>query len=147
MNRFFGEQTRRVVDRWIQSDFTVMKSWQVPSAIAMEAHDLYGDGLSLPDAAGIYWFVYNSAFEALGLAEDPRVILVLYEDLVGDPEKEIRRMCQHIGVPFRSSMPAGVYGSSVGRHPPPTLRPSIGAACQRVWGTMRARRDEYRTAT
>lgn len=144
MNRFFGERTREVVERWIESDFTIMKSWTVPPEVAAEARDLYGDGVSLPEAAGIYWLVYNAAFEALELAGDPRVMLVLYEDFVGDPHAEIRRICRHLEVPFRPSMSAGVFRSSVGRHARPELRPSIERACERVWGTMQSRREATR---
>lgn len=56
-----------------------------------------------------------------------RYIVVRFEDLVVDPEREVRRVCDHIGVPFDEQMLTGVdvVGSSFSddRHAAPGFDP------------------------
>lgn len=129
---FFGEGTRRAVRKWIETDFSVVRTWSVPESVIRASEEVYHDKLTLEDAAGIYWFVYNSSYHALGLDQDPRVGLFRYEDLINRPENTLKAACGHLGLPFHPGMPSGIFPSSVGKRAAPELADEIKARCEEV---------------
>ena len=48
------------------------------------------------------WLLAQSDADAV--REDPRYIAVQYEDLISDPQKELERICKHLGVTFHPAM-------------------------------------------
>ena len=68
-------------------------------------------------------------FFELGLHRDPRVLLVRYEDLVGDPERSFRRCLAFLGCEFEPEYVADVVSTSVGKEEPQPLRSEISALC------------------
>jgi hypothetical protein len=65
--------------------------------------------------AAILWYARNSLFFDQGLEADPRAMPVRYESVVTDPENEIARMCDFIGLRYSRKLSQGVYSSSVGK--------------------------------
>lgn len=91
--------------------------------------DLYDDGLSEVEGACLYWYMRNRLFFDLGLNEDPRVLLVQYEDTVQNPERALRRIFDFLGHPYDESTVARIFTSSVGKHPWPDIDRRIEVAC------------------
>jgi hypothetical protein len=58
-------------------------------------------GNSAHEAAS-HWMFENAG--VLAWKDDPRYLLVRYEDLVRDTQSEIQRVCNHLGVSFEPSM-------------------------------------------
>lgn len=45
---------------------------------------------------------FDAGFDAA--REDSRILVAYYENIVADPEREARRICAHIGIPYENSM-------------------------------------------
>lgn len=61
-------------------------------------------GLSDPSAALAFWRTAETRLMALRSHVPHRVVTVRYEDLVRDPETELRRVCGTVGIDFSPSM-------------------------------------------
>lgn len=142
---FFGEKTRRTVRCWQEEDFAAIDTWSIPPEVRGRVSEMYEEDFSLADAAGIYWYVYNSAFCARGMADDPRVLLVLYEDLVTNPEEELRRACRHLTIQYRTSMTRDIFSSSANKGEAPELSVQVEAKCAALWNRIREARRRGHT--
>lgn len=76
--------------------------------------------LSPASAAALFWWARNSLFFDLHLDERRDVLAVSYEAFMVDADREMRRICAFIGLPFRADLVAHV--GSRGR----TAQSSIG---------------------
>ena len=90
---------------------------------------LYHDGLTDEDAACLYWYLRNHLFFDLELYNDPRVLLVQYEDTVLNKEKRFRRIFDFLGFPYHPAVIKDVYASSVGKNSRPEIDPAIREVC------------------
>ena len=118
--------------RWISEGRWLDLGWR-GERLSLEAIDLverhYKEGLSPAEATAMFWYLRTSFFFELGLYRDPRVLLVRYEDLVGDPERSFRRCFAFLGCEFEPGYVADVVTTSVGKEDPPPLRSEISALC------------------
>lgn len=91
-------------------------------------------GPELTDASGaaLMWYLRNVLFFEQGLAGDPRVMLVSYEDLVSVPEAEFARIFQFIGLPYRSWHSRKVVASSIRKRQPPGIDPAVRQECEQL---------------
>ncbi len=78
--------------------------------------ELIGEDLSNEAAACLYWYMRNQLYFDLNLDQDPRVLIVQYEDTVQNPVQAFRRIFHFLGLPFDPSTVDGVFASSVGKH-------------------------------
>lgn len=84
-------------------------------------------------AAALQWYVRNVLYFELGLADDERVMLVYYEDLVTRPAAAFERICGFLGLRYSATLTSTVFASSVGKHAPPDMDPQIVALCEDLW--------------
>ena len=89
--------------------------------------------LSLEDASGLYWLLYNSAFHFLSLDSERRAMLVRYEHVVQNPNQTMEHVCRFLGMKWRASMTDEVYSGSLGKDLRPVLTPEIESACLAQW--------------
>ena len=61
---------------------------------------LYRADMSLHDANAVMWLLRNGLFFDLRADARPEILLVRYEDLVGDPRRSFARLFDFIGVPM-----------------------------------------------
>ncbi|GGC72874.1 sulfotransferase family protein [Marinobacter halophilus] len=134
MARFFGEAQVRAVKSWVETDFDrqPLAPPEIREFIASHCHA----DLSVADAAGLYWLLYNSAYLFLGLQSNARVTMIRYEDLVQKPEETMREICDFLGIKWSPSMTDEVYAGSVGKNRKPDLSPAIETECLDVWGRL-----------
>lgn len=134
MARFFGKSHVRAVKNWVESGFDrhPQAPGQLREFISRHCHA----DLSVEDASGLYWLLYNSAYLFLNLQSDTRVTIVQYENLVEKPEEVIRGVCEFLGIKWTPSMTDEVYASSVGKNRKPNLSPAIEKLCVDVWGWL-----------
>lgn len=90
---------------------------------------LYRDDLTDEDAACLYWYLRNHLFFELELYNDPRVLLVQYEDTVLDKEKRFRRIFDFLGFPYDPAIVKDVFASSVSKNRRPDIDPAIREVC------------------
>jgi hypothetical protein len=84
------------------------------------------------DGAALFWYLRNSFWRSLELSQDPRVLLVRYEDLVTRPAEAFPPIFAHLEVPFTADLLADVRATSVGRSPAPAVAPAVAARCDRL---------------
>lgn len=90
---------------------------------------LYSPEMTPQEAASVQWYLRNQFYFALGLDENPRVLLMRYEDLVLEPEAEIRRLFDFVDVPFEPQIIADVTDRSIGKGSNLELSPAIEHVC------------------
>lgn len=119
--------------RWIAEGRWRDLGWR-GERLSLEAIDLverhYQEGVSPADATALFWYLRTGFFFELGLARDPRVLLVRYEDLVGDPESNFRRCFDFLGCEFERDWVADIVTTSVGKKEAPPLKPEIESLCE-----------------
>ena len=91
--------------------------------------ELYSDDLGPAEGSALFWWVRNTFLFELGLHENERVLIVNYEDLVGDPDPGFRRIFAFLGSPFDPRFRAAVHTTSIGRSPSPEIAPEIARRC------------------
>lgn len=108
MYRHHKDVASSYVNKWGPTrsikDLTAMTSGQpnwrsehVSSEVMEIVNRLFTPAISPHDASALYWYVRNRFVVDLDLAADPRVTFCRYESLVRDPDKEMRRIYDHIG--------------------------------------------------
>jgi len=104
---------------------------------------LFREDLSTVDSACLYWYMRNQLYFDLGLHNDPRVLIVKYEDTARNKENAFRRIFGHLGFTFDPAVIEGIFASSVGKHPKPSIDPAIQEVCE----TLKTRLDVYYART
>jgi hypothetical protein len=79
-------------------------------------------------AAALFWYVRNDLYFRLGLNTRDDVLLVPYAGMLQDPEGTARRLCTHIGLPYRPEFVAEVAGAPPARAPLP-IDPRVRELC------------------
>jgi len=131
MARFFGESHVRAIKNWVETDFE--RQPQAPTELREFIAEYCHANLSVEDASGLYWLLYNSAYFFLDLKANSRVTLVRYEHLVQEPEHAMQEVCEFLGMKWSTSMTKEVYAGSVGKNRKPDLSPEIEKQCLDVW--------------
>jgi hypothetical protein len=90
------------------------------------------DRLTSETAAAAIWYVRNSLYFELGLDKRDDCLLVSYDRLLDDPEREVHRICDFLGAEFLPAMTAGIA-----RRPPTLGRelaidPAVRQSCQHL---------------
>jgi len=145
MVRFFGEGQVRAVKSWVETDFS--RQPQAPAELReFIASHCHAD-LSVEDAAGLYWLLYNSSYLFLDLPSSPRVAKIRYENLVQEPDETMQEICDFLGMKWFPSMTDEVYAGSVGKNRKPDLSPAIERRCSEVWERLTVENNRNSTAS
>lgn len=131
MARFFGEKHVKTVKSWVATDFASQS--QAPEELRRFISDHCHEHLSVEDASGLYWLLYNDSFRFLGLEGKENVMLVSYEELVNSPVPATRRITEFLGITWSKAMTRDIYNKSVGKNKKPNLDPEIEARCFQTW--------------
>jgi hypothetical protein len=134
MVRFFGEGHVKAVKSWVETDFD--RQPHVPAELREFIGSHCHVDLSVEDASGLYWLLYNSAYSFLDLQSNSRVTMVRYENLVQKPEVTMREVCDFLDTKWSHSMTDEVYAGSVGKNRKPELSPAIEKQCIDVWARL-----------
>lgn len=145
MVRFFGEAQIRAVKSWVETDFA--RQFQAPAELREFIASLCHTDLSVEDAAGLYWLLYNSSYLFLELQSNSRVTKVQYENLVQKPDDTMREVCEFLGMKWFPSMTDEVYAGSVGKNRKPALSPAIESRCSEVWERLTVEKHQNPTAS
>jgi glycosyltransferase involved in cell wall biosynthesis len=142
----WDEHQRDLIQAVVDGD---LETWgwrtaRLPDEVVADIRRVAADDLSPHEAAALFWYMRNAFFFALELDRDPRVMLVRYADLVERPSPTFRELFDFLGAPFDEEHVAQVRGSSIGRRPPPELRPEIRALCEGLHERLCAWRPQPR---
>ena len=143
---YWGDQTQRWLEDLLAGDGQWgIAQWnreKLTDECLAEVRDAVQDGLNPHGACCLFWYMRNRLFFEQDLANDPRVMLVRYEEVVQHPLEEFERMCRFLDVTVTEQMTANVFASSIRKRPFPEVSPRILTACDQ----MLARLDEARQA-
>jgi hypothetical protein len=105
--------------------------------------ELYREDISNEEGACLYWYMRNQLYLDLNLDQDPRVLIVQYEDAVLNKERAFQRIFDFFGFPFDPEIVDGIFASSVGKQPSPVIDPGIQEVCD----VLKARLDAQYAST
>jgi hypothetical protein len=95
------------------------------------------DRMSPHTAAALFWYVRNSLFFTLGLADRSDVLLCSYDALVADPAGVTRRLCAFLDLPYEPALHAHVAPRAPHR-PPLAIDDRVRALCTGLTGRLTA---------
>jgi hypothetical protein len=100
---------------------------------------LYHTDASEAEGAAMMWFYRNALFFEHQLAADPRVRVVLYEDLVQYPMREVAAVYNFLGLQgFNQRVAGRIHARSVKHRSPEGITPAVGALCDELLARFRA---------
>lgn len=89
--------------------------------------------MSSEEGAVLLWYMRNKIYYDLGLYRDSRILLCKYEDLVRNPESQVRNIFSFIGCPFSVEYTREIFSSSVGKKiKPSSVSPELDAVCKEL---------------
>jgi hypothetical protein len=92
-------------------------------------------------AAALFWYVRNSLYFDLGLDRRDDVLLVSYDRMVEEPEREMRLICAFLDFPYDRRLVAHIeLRDRPGRDPLP-IDPLVRARCDELTGRLNAALD------
>jgi hypothetical protein len=91
---------------------------------------LYRSDMSLHEANAVMWYLRNSLFFELKTSERNDVLLVRYEDLVGNPQDYFAEIFRFIGTDVPTGALAAIGGSRRTARSFPAISPEIKALCE-----------------
>lgn len=94
--------------------------------------ELFREDLSKEDYACLYWYLRNQLYFDLNLHDDPRALIVQYEDTVLNRERGLRRILDFLGLPYDPATIEDIFSSSVSKHPWPGVDPAIQQVCDHL---------------
>ncbi len=80
-------------------------------------------------ASAVQWYFRNKLFFDQKFATNDQVLLISYEGLVSQPETQVKKICNFIGIEYHARMIKGVFSSSINRRKQPDIDPQIDALC------------------
>jgi hypothetical protein len=96
-------------------------------------------GINEASAAALMWYYRNVLLFEQGLADDPRVRVVRYEDLVADPAGELQRIFEFVGIPDWSPwIRRYIHVNSVGKSPQADIEPPVREVCEALYARFDA---------
>lgn len=114
-----------------QKDPTNWRSEKVSPSLRDLISRHFSEEMNPYDAAALFWYIRNTYFFELGLADDSRIRMVRYSDLTANPTEIVKQIYQHVGLPFPGpQLVRDVHSHSVGKGKEIDLSPAIRTLCE-----------------
>ncbi|MEM7330565.1 MAG: sulfotransferase [Chloroflexota bacterium] len=124
--------------RYIHKD--VPNDWrndQISDEVRHLVNQYFSEDMDGFDAAALYWYVRNQFYFQQDLANSPNVMLVRYDDLVGDSANTIKRIYNFLERPFPGeNILIDVHKKSIGKGKHVSVSPSIQALCDTMFQNL-----------
>lgn len=125
-NNFTKQVSRIVEDRYVD-DWRAGGMSETTHAILRR---LWHADMNDVSAAALIWYFRNVLYFEQGLDRDPRVYLVVYEELVQDPQRECSAVFEFLDVPYSHAITRGVFATSIRHAPLVGIEPAIAELCE-----------------
>lgn len=102
----------------------------------LRAH--YRPEINNATAQALFWYHRHMLYFDQGLAEDRRVVLIKYDDLVSDAPAHLRWLADELGLVLPEHAARKIFSSSVGRAAPPDIDPAVLTLCHELAARMDA---------
>jgi hypothetical protein len=127
MTKSFGNQARQVA-RVARGE----QDWWSEN-IAPDTLSIVSEAAATPlddmSAAALQWFFRNRIYFDQALEDDPRIMLLPYEQLVTEPLATLPRVAEFSNVELGERAARIITPTSVGKRKPPAIRPDVDALC------------------
>jgi hypothetical protein len=114
-----GADDHKKIARWLRHDDNNRLKWRgerLTKDTKNSIDHLHRDDMSHEEGAALFYYRRDDFFFDLERNDDPRVLLVRYEDLCAGPSYQFRQIFEFADCPFRSEFVKAIYASSVQRH-------------------------------
>lgn len=99
-----------------------------------ETHEIlrqvYHPGMNEASAAALMWWFRNKLFFEQGLADEQRVCVIRYENLVRSPSRSFEEMFCFLGMKYAPWMSRHVFSNSIKRRESPPIEAPVRALCE-----------------
>jgi hypothetical protein len=103
---------------------------------------LYSPQMTFQEAAALMWYLRNQWYYQLNLVDDPRVLLVRYENLVAEPKAGVVRIFDWLGAQFEPEIVEDVSERSVGKGKHLVMSPAVQQVCDDLLNKLNATYQE-----
>jgi hypothetical protein len=136
----WGDHQRDVVQAILdgQADTVGWRGERLPASILAQLREVVDEPLTAHSGAVLFWYLRNSFLFTLDLHADPRVRVVVYEDLVQRPAEVFPELFAHVGVPFTDEILADIHAKSIGRAQPPMVPARIATLADALSDRLRS---------
>ncbi len=104
----FGEHNLQVVRAIVDGRTDVWQGELISTESRALVASLDIDRISPETAAALIWYLRNTLYFELGLHRRDDCLLVSYDALLAQPERELRRICTFLGAEFKPGMTVGI---------------------------------------
>ncbi len=95
----------------------------------IELIDLVKGDMGDASASAVQWYFRNVLFFDQNFDQNKQVLVVSYESLVSQPEVQVKKICNFVGIDYKPCMIAGIFTSSINRRKKPIIDPKIRSLC------------------
>lgn len=92
------------------------------------------DEISDADAYGLFWITRNSLYDEV--KNNKEIICINYEGLVKNPDIQIKRMCNFLGIPFHSFYSKAIRSNAVSKKVSFKLHADIERKCKEIYNKL-----------
>lgn len=120
---------RNKIDEIANGEDNTWRSQNIAESTLSVIRTHYHNDLSHESATALFWYMRNKLFFDQHLDQDPRSILVRYEDLVANPNDAFEMVHKKLDLRFNPKMTKGIHQKSVSGSPLPGIAPGIHDLC------------------
>ena len=137
--RKWGSHLKDDIIRWVargELHRLDARGERISSETVQLIEKLYHEDITDEDGACLYWYMRNQLYFDLNLHQDPRVLLVQYEDTVLNPERAFQRVFDFLDFPYDPAITQNIFASSVGKDAWSGIDSDIQAVCNTLKATL-----------
>ncbi|BCG64814.1 MAG: hypothetical protein methR_P2607 [Methyloprofundus sp.] len=97
-----------------------------------ELIELVEPGMGDKSASAMQWYFRNILFFDQKFENNKQVLLISYEELVNQPEIQVGKICDFIGIQFQPRMIKDIFSSSINRRKNPEIDPRVRVLCDEL---------------
>lgn len=98
--------------------------------------DLYHHDMSEESCVALIWYLRNTLYFDCKLRENPAVLLLQYEKIIANPQKEMTRILNFLNLPPSRSVLHDISRRSAGKRPPKRIDGQIQNACDSMFESL-----------
>jgi len=98
--------------------------------------DLFYENITEENCIAIIWYLRNTNYFDLNLSDDSRILLIQYEKLVTNPQKEMESIQRFINVKPSKYVLDKISKKSINKEKPPNLNNNISEICDNMFARL-----------
>ena len=128
MLKSFGNQEKQVL-RILKENSSEWLGQGMTDITRDELMGMAEPGMGDAPASAMQWYFRNVLFFDQKFEVNKNILLISYEELVGQPETQVKKICQFIGIEYHARMIKGIFSSSINRRKQPEINLQMNVLC------------------